>query len=146
MNIRANGVLTPGSIHLADYSKPRLFSGYLTAITSGFLTFTFLEPLFKPVGMDLAIVALYVLSINAAFVGMCLGVLLPLIMPGVCFGSSVALVGGCLATVLNPFYFPIASLALSAIGGFMSVRYVRIVTADAIQVRVHLSNPIPDPI
>jgi callose synthase len=102
--------------------------------------------LFKPVGMDLAIVALYVLSINAAFVGMCIGVLLPLIMPGVCFGSSLALVAGCLATVLHPYYFPISSLALAAIGAFVSARYVLIVTADTCQVRVHLSNPIPHPI
>ena len=74
--------------------------------------------------MDLAIVALYILSINAAFVGLCLGVLLPLILPGVCFGISVALLGGCLGMVLNPYFFPIASLALASLGGCVSAWYV----------------------
>ena len=105
-------------------SQPRLFSGITAAITSGFVTFTFLEPLFVPVGMDLAIVALYILSINAAFVGLCLGVLLPLVLPGVCFGVSVALLCGCLGRVLNPYFFPIASLALASLGGCVSAWYV----------------------
>ena len=105
-------------------SQLRLFSGFLTAVVSGFLTFTFLEPLFFPVGLEVAIVALYILSINAAFVGMSLGVLLPLICPGLCFGVAVSLFAGCLITMSSPLYFPVASAALGVVGAVLSARYV----------------------
>jgi hypothetical protein len=82
--------------------------------------------------MDLAIVALYILAINAGFVGMCLGVLLPLIFPGVCLGVAVALLGGCLGAILNPYYFPLASLVLAFIGGLVSARYVKRIDSEAI--------------
>ncbi|KAI2501722.1 1-3-beta-D-glucan synthase [Fragilaria crotonensis] len=104
-------------------SQQRLFSGFLTAVVSGFLTFTFLEPLFFPVGLEVAIVALYILSINAAFVGMSLGVLLPLIFPGLCFGVAVSLFAGCLMTMSNPLYFPVASAALGVVGAILSARW-----------------------
>ena len=55
----------------------------------GALAYIYMEPLFSSVGMPLATVALYVLSIGAASVGMCLGVLLPLPFPGICFGASL---------------------------------------------------------
>jgi len=92
------------------------------AIVAGSLTFTFLEPLFVPVGMDLAVVALWLLSINAAAVGMSLGVLLPKITPGACLGVALSLIVGCLMTLVQPLYFPIASGALAIVGAVISAR------------------------
>jgi callose synthase len=92
------------------------------AIVAGSLTFTFLEPLFVPVGMDLAVVALWILSINAAAVGMSLGVLLPKITPGACFGVATALLVGCLMTLVQPLYFPVTSGALAIVGAILSAR------------------------
>lgn len=92
------------------------------AIVAGSLTFTFLEPLFVPVGMDLAVVALWILSANAAAVGMSLGVLLPKITPGACFGVALALIAGCLMTLVQPLYFPVTSGALAIVGAVLSAR------------------------
>ena len=94
---------------------------------SGFLTYTFLQPLFFPVGLELAIVALNVLAINAAFVGMSLGVLLPLICPGLCFGVAASLLVGSLVTIENPLYFPAASAVVGVTGALVSARYVTVV-------------------
>lgn len=91
---------------------------------SGYLTFTFLEPLFEPVGLELAHVALYVLAINAAFVGLSLGVMLPTVFPGLCFGAAVALFVGSFGVALMPLYFPVVGGALALIAGTASVRYV----------------------
>ena len=82
----------------------------------------FLEPLFVPVGLDLAMVALYVLSLLSAFVGMSLGVLLPTLFPGLCFGVNVALLIGCFAGLTTPLYFPIAGGILACVGAGLSVR------------------------
>lgn len=102
--------------------KPRLCSGILMGVVAGSLTFTFLERLFLPVGMDLAVVALWVLSINAAAVGMSLGVLLPRITPGACLGVASALLIGCLITVVQPLYFPVTGGSLAIIGALLSAR------------------------
>ena len=91
---------------------------------SGFLTFTFLEPLFEPVGLELARVALMVLAINAALVGLSLGVMLPTVFPGLCFGASLAIFVGSFGIALMPFYFPVVGGALALIAGTASVRYV----------------------
>jgi callose synthase len=93
---------------------------------SGFLTYTFLQPLFFPVGLELAIVALNVLSINAAFVGMSLGVLLPLILPGVmlrccrfptCWFSN---------DHRESILLPAASVVVGVTGALVSARYVTV--------------------
>ena len=107
---------------MAFHSQPRLFSGFQSALVSGFLTYTFLEPLFIPVGTEVAVVALYILSINAAFVGMSLGVLLPLVWPGISFGAAVSLYVGSLMTMSNQLYFPIATAVLGVIGALLSAR------------------------
>lgn len=104
--------------------KPRLFSGLLSAVISGSLAFTFLEPLFVPVGMNLAVVALYVLAINAAAVGMSLGVLLPTVTPGASLGVALSLLIGTLVTFVEPLYFPIASAVLAIVGAVLSAWYV----------------------
>lgn len=61
-------------------------------------------------------VFLYILTINASLVGMSLGVLLPLIFPGVCLGGSLALLGVALSGVWNSYLFPIA-------GGFLAILF-----------------------
>ena len=103
-------------------SKARIFSGWLTAILSGFLCFTFLEPLFEPVGLELAEVSLYVLAINGFFVGLSLGVMLPTVLPGVCFGSSLALLIGAFGVASTPTYFPIVGGVLALLSAAASVR------------------------
>lgn len=107
-------------------SKPRLFSGVLAAAMSGFLSFTFLEPLFEPVGLELARVALYLLAINGALVGLSLGVMLPTVFPGLCFGASAALFVGSFGVASMPLYFPVVGGALALIAGTASIRYVSI--------------------
>lgn len=96
----------------------------MSAVFCAFLTFTFLEPLFVPVGSELAVVFLYILAFNSALVGMSLGVLLPLFMPGICFGGSMALLVGAFATISNSYYFPFVGGALALVFCIISARYV----------------------
>lgn len=104
------------------HRKQRLFSGFVSAVTAGFLTFAYLEPLFVPVGSEVAMVFLYMLSINGAMVGMSLGVLLPMLFPGLCAGASLALfICCCFSVMLKSFYFfPLTAGVLAAIGGAAS--------------------------
>jgi callose synthase len=89
-----------------------------------FLTYTFLEPLFVPVGSNVAMVFLYILAINSALVGMSLGVLLPVLVPGVCFGGMLALLVGAFGAVSSEFFFPAVGGALALIFCTVSARYV----------------------
>jgi callose synthase len=100
----------------------RYFSGILTGILSGFLIYCFLEPLFFPVGLNLAVVALWVLAIMSALAGMSLGVLLPTLFPGLCFGVNLALLGGCFFNGHSVLYFPVAGGVLALAGALVSVR------------------------
>ena len=105
-----------------QFRNPRYFSGVLSATLSGFLTYVFLEPLFVPVGLDLANVALWVLAIYASMVGMSLGVLLPTLCPGLCFGASISLLFGCLLQMSKTLYFPIAGGLCALLGAIFSAR------------------------
>jgi hypothetical protein len=78
--------------------------------------------MFVPVGLDLAMVALWVLSGSAGLVGLSLGVLLPTLLPGICFGVSLALLIGVFADVSNALYFPVAGGILSFIGVLVTSR------------------------
>ena len=100
----------------------RYFSGILSALMSGFVTYVFLEPLFVPVGLDLAMVACWVLAFLAACVGMSLGVLLPTLLPGLVLGVSTSLFLGTLLNLSTPLYFPIAGGILAMAGAFLSTR------------------------
>ena len=101
----------------------RYFSGILSGILSGFLIYAFLEPLFFPVGLNLAVVVLWMLAILSAFVGMSLGVMLPTLFPGLCFGVNLALLGGCFVNSSNNvMYFPVFGGILAIAGAFVSVR------------------------
>jgi len=103
-------------------ANPRYFSGLLSAAIAGFLTYVFLEPLFVPVGLDLANVALWVLSLYSTMVGMSLGVLLPSLFPGLCFGATLALLVGCFMEVANTLYFPVVGGLAALVGALLSVR------------------------
>jgi callose synthase len=106
------------------YRDIRYFSGILSGLLSGFVTYVFLEPLFVPVGLDLAMVVLYVLSLSSAFVGMSLGVLLPTVFPGVVCGINLSLLIGSFLDLSMPLYFPITGGVLLLFGAFLSARYV----------------------
>ena len=103
---------------------PRYFSGMLSAVLSGFLTYVYLEPLFVPVGLDLAVVALWILAINASLVGMSLGVLLPTLLPGLCCGASISLLVGSLLEVSSSLFFPVVGGGCAIVGAIFSTRYV----------------------
>jgi len=107
----------------AGSKDTRYFSGILSGILSGFLIYVFLEPLFFPVGLNLAVVALWILAILSAFVGMSLGVLLPTIFPGLCFGVNLALLAGCFVNSHNELYFPVAGGVLALAGATLSARW-----------------------
>ena len=79
-------------IHLLfeNFRNPRLSSGIVTALIGGVLALSYLELLFTSVAMPLATVALYILVITSASIGMCLGLVLPIHVPGLCFGVSFA--------------------------------------------------------
>jgi hypothetical protein len=100
----------------------RYFSGVLSGLMAGFVTFVFLEPHFVPVGLDLAMVVLYILSFLSAMVGMSLGVLLPTLFPGICSGLSLALLVGTFFGNVWTLYFPVVGGVLALIGAILSVR------------------------
>lgn len=104
-------------------SEPRFFSGVISAVTSGFLVFTFLEPLFAVVGIQLAIVALYVLVLAGSLVGLSLGVFLPTMMPGACAGVAFATLIG--SFIPSQIFFPIAAPSLALVGSGISAKYAR---------------------
>lgn len=85
----------------------RLFSGLLTAIFGFFLVFTYLEPLFVPVGSEVAMVFLYLLGLLGSGVGLALGVLLPMLFPGACFGASLTLLAGSCLGISHAYFFPL---------------------------------------
>ncbi len=117
-------VFSHAHLFLALCSDQRYFSGILSAMLSAFITFVYLEPLFVPVGLDLAMVALWILSICAGLVGMSLGVLIPTVLPGICFGVSLSLLVGTFLQFYHVLYLPVAGGILSLIGILLSTRYV----------------------
>lgn len=94
----------------------------LTALLGGILAFSFLEPLFLSVGMPLATVALYTLAMGASCVGMCLGVLLPLIMPGACLGATLSILVGLFFPTLANLYLSILCPLMVAVGALLSFK------------------------
>jgi len=102
--------------------RPRLFSGLSTAVVAAFLSFTLLQEPLASVGLDLADVALYVLAINAALVGLALGVLLPNSFSGACFGLALLLLGGTFNTSDFSLYFWISGPVLALVGSLVSLR------------------------
>jgi len=104
-------------------SQPRFYSGILTGLVAGSLTFGNLDPIFLSINMPLATTALYVLTYAAFLVGMCFGVLIPILLPGACLGTIVAvLLGMFFPSTLLP-YMNVFSPALAAVGALMSIKF-----------------------
>ena len=106
------------------YRNQRQFSGIASAILSGFLTYTYLEPLFVSTGSDVAMVFLYLLVINAVMVGMSLGVLLPKPLAGFAWGCSMTVIVGAFVVeaVRFPYYFPAVAGVLSVVAAIACVK------------------------
>lgn len=104
-------------------SKPRFYSGIVSAVLGSCLSYSFLEPLFTSVGMPLATVALYILAFGAACIGMCLGVLLPMVLPGICFGTWLAILLGMFLPNYTMLYMNIALPLAALVGAIFSVRF-----------------------
>ena len=94
----------------------------LSAVATAFLVYTYLEPLFVPVGSNTAMVFLDILTINGALVGMALGVMLPSLFSGICLGAMIALMGGSFFVVSNNLYFPSVACALALVLAGISAR------------------------
>ncbi|GKZ01468.1 hypothetical protein MPSEU_001097400 [Mayamaea pseudoterrestris] len=105
----------------AASQERRLFSGLLTAVYGFFLVYTYLEPLFAPVGSEVAMVFLCLLGVLGSGVAMSLGVLLPALFPGACFGASLALFIGSAIGISNPYYFPVIGGACIVVFTFASI-------------------------
>lgn len=93
-------------------SKSRLYVGYVTAIFTGMLVFTCLDPIFSAIGLALATVALYILTILGTLVGMAAGVLLPKPCIGAVLGATFVIFVGSFAgpsTVVFPISGPIVA-------------------------------------
>ena len=86
------------------------------------MTYSFIEPLFSSVGIPLAIVALHVLTIGAATVGLCFGVLLPKVLPGACFGASFAILISLFLPYSSFVYAMVLCPALALVGGVISIK------------------------
>ena len=99
-----------------------MFAGTISAIVSAALVFTFLEPLFVVVGIELAVVALYILVLSGALVGFCLGVFLPTILPGACAGVALSAFIGSFFSTTPSIYFSIAAPSCALIGAGISIK------------------------
>ena len=101
----------------------RQFSGLLSATLAGFLTYTYLEPIFVQAGSDTAMVFLYLLVIHAVMVGTGLGVLLPKVLAGVSFACAVTIFVGAFWMPDNAvLYFPAAASVLAVLAAVGCVR------------------------
>ncbi len=72
--------------------------------------------------MPLATVALYTLAMGASCVGMCLGVLLPLIVPGACAGGVLSILVGMLAPKITTLYFGLICPFMVLVGALLSYK------------------------
>jgi len=72
------------------------------------------------VGIQLAIVALYVLVLAGSLVGLSLGVFLPTMMPGACAGVAFATLIG--SFIPSQIFFPIAAPSLALVGSGISAK------------------------
>jgi len=103
-------------------SNERLYSGLCTAVVSGALIFAFLEPLFAVVGMELAIVALYILVVFGSLVGLSLGVFLPTLFPGACSGVALSAFVSSFFASSTSLFFAIVAPAFACIGAGVSIK------------------------
>jgi len=103
----------------------RYFSGLQSAAMAIVVSYAYLETLFAPVKLPFDAVALNILVITSGFVGMCLGVLLPRLFPGVTLGYSTSLLLG-MFIPLSSFYFPISGTLLAVAFSYTSIKCNRL--------------------
>lgn len=101
--------------------QPRYHSGTSAAITLAALTDIYLRVPFTAVGMELAVVALYILIVIAAGVGWSLGVLLPRVFPGVVTAVALTLLVGCWGN-FGGWFFPSVGGGFSLLGIIISLK------------------------
>ena len=84
-------------------------------------------------------VFLYILVIHSSFVGMSLGVLLPTMFPGVCFGGALTVFCGSIFEIQSAYYVPVAGAVLSLASVALSARYANpTVDSSVINVTTHI--------
>ena len=84
--------------------------------------FSFLEPLFVVVGIELAIVALYILVVTSILVGLSLGVFLPSVLPGAFAGVGFSAFVGCFFECSSTIFFATAAPSFALIGAGVSMK------------------------
>jgi len=101
---------------------------------TGFCTYSFLETLFVELQMEPALVMLYILVANGVLVGLCLGLLLPALFIGICWGGTLGLMITAVLDLVAPSLllitnsYPFISFAavasvLAASGAALAVGY-----------------------
>lgn len=103
-------------------SQERLYSGIIAAVVSGALVFTFLEPLFDVVGIELAVVALYILVVAGSLVGLSLGVFLPTLFSGACAGVAFSAFIGSFLSAAPSVFFAIAAPSFAFVCAGLSIK------------------------
>lgn len=103
---------------MISVSNPRLHAGFETAVSLAAICFIFLDPLFMMVGIELAVIAPYILTVFSGLVGMSVGILLPLPAPGACAGLALAL----LLSVLGLPGFGVISVLFATAGLIIPIR------------------------
>ena len=91
-------------------------------VVSGALIFAFLEPLFAVVGIELAVVALYILVVSGSLVGLSLGVFLPTVFPGASAGVALSAFVASFFASSTSLLFAIVAPALACIGTGVSIK------------------------
>ena len=133
---------------LSGVHKQRALTAYVTGILGAFVTWSYLQSMFYKDSVDisgnssfgssshdveLSHVALFILAINASFVGAALGSLLPRLMAGVTLGCGVGLLCGAFVPtwMISGFtgssdgglsLFTIIGPTLSLVGGILTTR------------------------
>ena len=105
-----------------NHSEPRLYTGYLTGLVTGSLAYGYLDPIFKEVDMPLADVALVILALGSASIGICFGVLMPKFFPGACFGAVLAVLVGFFDPYYTLMYMPYVYPSLVFIGAMIGIK------------------------
>ena len=100
----------------------------MLAVLVSFATFANLESLFSGTDLDHglsepALVVLFILVFNGALVGLCVGLLLPVVSSGFCFGGMIALLFSSVAISYTHtiwLEYPFIGPAVAAVGAAMA--------------------------
>jgi len=130
-------------------TNARGYTGILTSMLCAVLTFAFVEPPFATVGSELTLahISPYFLMMNATLVGLALGVMLPTVFPGICFGASFALFLTLLCgSTIAPFHIIGTVLVILASIGSAKFRLKEILTLASIWIGGATAASLYDPL